>query len=166
MNGIVFQEMREARALAYSARAYYVEPSWADGTYSFYAFIGSQNDKMEKAVKGFDEIINDMPASENAFGVAREALLSRLRTERTTGMRVLDAYRNCRRLGLDEPLDKAVFEKVQGMTLEDLVKFQQENIKGRSYQYAILGDVNDIDMDFLSTLGPVKILTLEEIFGY
>ena len=81
-------------------------------------------------------------------------------------MRVLDAYRNCRRLGLDEPLDKAVFEKVQGMTLEDLVKFQQENIKGRSYQYAILGDVNDIDMDFLSTLGPVKILTLEEIFGY
>ena len=32
--------------------------------------------------------------------------------------------------------------------------------------YGLLGDYKDMDMDFLRTLGPVRILKLEEIFGY
>ena len=31
---------------------------------------------------------------------------------------------------------------------------------------AILGNTPDLDMKFLSTLGPVQKLSLEEIFGY
>ena len=80
MNAIVFQEMREARGLAYSAQAYLGDPSVKEDTYSFIAFIATQNDKMRQAVEAFDEIINNMPESEAAFAVAKDALLSRLRT--------------------------------------------------------------------------------------
>ena len=166
MNTIVFQEMREARGLAYSAQAFLNDPSFKEDTYSFIAFIATQNDKMRQAIEAFDEIINDMPESEAAFNVAKEALLSRLRTQRTTGMDVLRSYLACRRLGLDEPSDRAIFEKAQNATLADVVATQQKWVKGRNYTYAILGDIKDLDTKFLATLGPVQTLSLEEIFGY
>lgn len=166
MNSIVFQEMREARGLAYSASAYLSSPGYKDGNYCFRAFIATQNDKMKTAIEAFDEIINQMPESEAAFNVAYEGLISRMRTDRTVGMDVLNYYLRCRELGLDEPLDKEIFEKLQGMGLEDVKAVQQEWVKGRDYCYAILGDIKDLDVDYLKTLGPVKIVSLEEIFGF
>ena len=67
---------------------------------------------------------------------------------------------------MEEPLDKAVFEALPSLTFEDVKAAQEQWIKGRTYAYAILGDIKDLDSDFLKTLGPVKIVTLEEIFGY
>lgn len=166
MNSVVFQEMREARGLAYSAWAYLSNPSFKDGDYYFRAFIATQNDKMRTAIEAFDDIINNMPESEAAFTVAHDGLISRMRTDRTTGFNVLNAYLACRDLGLSEPMDAQVFAAVRDMTLEDVKATQQKWIKGRNYTYAILGDVNDIDMDYLKTLGPVKVVSLEEIFGY
>ena len=81
MNTIVFQEMREARGLAYSAWATLATPSNANGDYSYYAFIATQNDKMQMAIEAFDEIINNMPESETAFKIAKEGLISRLPTD-------------------------------------------------------------------------------------
>lgn len=166
MNSIVFQEMREARGLAYSANARLASPSVADGTYQFSAFIATQNDKLQTAVEAFDDIINNMPESEAAFSVAKEALISYFRTQRVNGASVLNLYRKCRRMGLDEPQDKDVFEAIQNMTLEDVKAVQQQWVKDRNYTYAILGDIKDLDTEFLSTLGPVKEVSLEEIFGY
>ena len=166
MNAIVFQEMREARGLAYSASAFLSSPPYADDDYMFYAFIASQNDKLKDAVEAFDEIINNMPESEEAFQVAKTSILSRLRTSRTTGMGVLSKYVALRDLGLTEDRDKAIFEKVQDMTLEDVKAFQEKWIKGRSYAYGLLGRESDFDMDFARSLGPVTSLTLEDIFGY
>lgn len=166
MNAIVFQEMREARGLAYSASAYLAEPSFTDSPYYFQAFIATQNDKMQTAVEAFDEIINEMPESEAAFSVAKDALTSRLRTNRTIGMDVLRSYVACRRLGLEKPLDEQMFNEIQSMTLKDVKAFQEEWVKGRSYNFAILGDIKDLDMDYLKTLGPVKVVSTNEIFGY
>ncbi|MBO4416745.1 MAG: insulinase family protein [Bacteroidales bacterium] len=166
MNAVVFQEMREARGLAYSAQANMQSPHYSDGKYLYGAFIATQNDKLQQAVEAFAEIINNMPVSENAFAIAKDAIITRLRTERTTGMDVIREYVNCRDMGLDEPLDRELFEKVQDMTINDVVAYQQEWVKDRKYSYGILGDQNDMDIDFLRTLGPVKFLTSEEIFGY
>ena len=166
MNGIVFQEMRESRALAYSAGAILSAPTWSGDSYAFYATIGSQNDKLQAAVGAFDEIIRDMPESDKAFDIAKTAILSRLRTNRTTGINVLGAWLNCQELGLKEPTDRLVFEKVQDMTLADLGEIRRRWIDGRTYVYSILGDPADLDMAFLRSLGPVQIVSLEEIFGY
>ena len=166
MNAIVFQEMREARGLAYTAAASLSAPSYPEDSYTYRALIGTQNDKLRQAVEAFDSIIDDMPRSEAAFSVARDALLSRLRTSRLTGMDVLSAYVSCRDLGVKETEDRAVFEAASSFTLDDVVAAQERWAKGRNFTYAILGDIPALDTEFLSTLGPVKVLTLEEIFGY
>jgi len=166
MNTIVFQEMREARALAYSASAFLSSPSYVDDTYCFYARIGSQNDKLKAAVEAFDLIINDMPQSEKSFQIAKTGLESVLRTSRTTGMSVLNSYLNAKELGLKEPLAKKVYDNLADMTMEDLVACQQKWIKGRTYIYGILGDIKDLDVKYLKSLGTLKQVSLDEIFGY
>lgn len=166
MNTVVFQEMREARALAYSAGAYLASPAHKDGNYMFYATIGSQNDKLRTAVETFDQIINDMPQSEKSFQIAKTGLESVLRTRRTNGISVLESYLSAELLGLDEPEDKTVFEHLQSLEMDDIVKCQNKWVKDRTYIYGILGDPADLDIDFLRTLGPVELLTLEDIFGY
>ena len=166
MNAIVFQEMREARGLAYSSSARLYMPSFKDDSYMYYAFIATQNDKMKTAIEAFDEIINDMPESENAFNIAKEALVSRIRTERISGRGVLNSYINDRELGITEPRSKQIFEVAQTLTFDDVKATQQKWVKDRTYAYGILGDLKDLDTAYLQTLGPVQVLTLEEIFGY
>ena len=166
MNAIVFQEMREARGLAYSSNARLYLPSHKEDSYMYYAFIATQNDKMKTAIEAFDEIINDMPESETAFSIAKEALINRLRTERVADREIINSYVGNRELGVTEPRAKQIFEVAQTLTLEDVKATQQEWVKNRRYAYGILGDIKDLDTDYLKTLGPTQTLTLEEIFGY
>ncbi len=132
----------------------------------FYAFIAAQNEKAQEAIEAFASIINDMPESEKAFDVAKTSLLTSIRSSRTTGINVLYKYLDLQDYGLTENREKAVFEKVQDMTLADVKAFQEKWIKGRKYVYGFLGNKEGLDMDFIGSLGPVTDLTLEEIFGY
>ncbi len=166
MNTIVFQEMRESRALAYSAGAYLYTPSFIGDTYSWNAYIASQNDKLTKAVEAFDSIIEDLPLSPENFEIAKSALLLKLRTQRTIGKDVLYSYLWAKELGLDKSEEEIEYAKIGDLTLEDLVATHERWIKGRTYVYAILGDPNDLNMAFLRTLGPVERASLEDIFGY
>ncbi len=168
MNSIVFQEMREARGLAYSANARYAAPAKAGETYSFTSFIATQNDKMMDAVNAFDEIINQMPESEAAFNIAKENIIATIRTNRMLGVDVINYWLNLQKRGLSEDPNKVLFEQVQNFTLQDVVKFQQEVIKDRKYIIAILGTEKDLDMKALAPqkYGKVERVSLEDIFGY
>ena len=166
MNAIVFQEMREARGLAYSAGAGLGSPSELDRTYMFTTFIATQNDKMVDALKAFSDIINNMPQSENAFKLAKESIITRLRTERILKANILWNYLSAQDLGLNVDERKNIFDKVQTMTLQDVVSFQEKWIKNRCYTYCVLGKEAELDMKSLEAYGPVTRLTTEEIFGY
>ena len=167
MNSIVFQEMRETRALAYSAWADLSSPSRKDeDPYTFTAAITTQTDKLHDALNHFQEIINQMPESEQAFQNAKNALIGRLRTERTTRVNVLWSYINAQDHGLTEDPAKQLFEQVQSLTLQDVVKFQQQYIKGRHYYNALVTDPKLVDLDIFRAAGKVQQVSVDEAFGY
>ena len=166
MNSIVFQEMRESRGLAYTAYAGLSAPSFVKYDYTFMSYIATQNDKMMDAIKAFNEIINEMPQSEPAFKLAKEAIIARLRTERVNKSSILWNYVNAQDMNRTEDIRKLLYEKIQTMTLQDVIKFQQEWVKGRTYHYGILGKKEDLDMEALKKMGTVVELTTEDIFGY
>ena len=166
MNSIVFQEMREARGLAYSANARYVLPGDRREKMAYQAFIATQNDKLLDAMGAFADIIEQMPESEKAFAIAKESLLGNVRTSRTTKMNVLTAYLNAEKLGVDYDLNRLVFEQVPAYTLADVVAFQQENVKNRPYTHCILGRYQDFDLKALQQYGRIEKVRTEDIFGY
>ena len=167
MNAIVFQEMREARGLAYSSYAFLGQGNTCKEPYYFYAFIATQNDKMQQAVEAFDEIIENMPQSEAAFELTKQGILTTMGTSRTTKMDILWKYVSDQRFGItDFNRTEAVYNGIKTMTLADVVEFQQNHIKGNEYVYCILGDKNDVDMKYLKTLGDIEFVSQEQIFGY
>ena len=166
MNGIVFQEMREARGLAYSAYAYYNRPSRKGETENFYTHIITQNDKMMDCVKQFHEILNNMPQSEAAFQIAKDAAMKQIASQRTTKFSVLNAYINAKRLGLDFDLNEKVYNLLPSLNLKDIVDFEKQNMANKPYRYIILGDEKELDIKALEQIAPIRRLTLEEVFGY
>src|SRR5690606_30324482 len=64
LSSIVFQEIREAKALAYSASASYTTPVRADQAHYLRAFIGTQADKLNDAVDALLKLMNDMPRAQ------------------------------------------------------------------------------------------------------
>lgn len=166
MNSIVFQEMREARALAYSVASSYRTPSRLEDNYTIMTYIGTQADKMNDAIVAFNEILTEMPVSPKAFDVAKEAQVSSIRARRYTNRTIPHLYLSLEKLNLKEDTDKMLFEQIPGITMDDVLAFHAQNIKNNVYHYVVLGDLSKLDQSNLAKLGPVKRLTSQEIFGY
>jgi predicted Zn-dependent peptidase len=166
MNTIVFQELREARGLAYNAYAAYVEPNYKDEPECYFTHIITQNDKMMDCVRQFHVILDSIPESENAFQIAKDALTKRLASQRTTKFGLINAWLYAQDLGLDYDLNERIYNALPNITLQDIVKFEQERMAHKPYRYIILGDEKELDMKSLQEYGPVRRVTTEEIFGY
>ena len=166
MNGIVFQEMREARGLAYNASAYYSRAGRKGEKESFYTHIITQNDKMMDCINHFHQIMNELPASETAFNIAKEGLTKQLASLRTTKMGIISKWHSMKQLGLDFDLNKKIYEDLSKVTLQDMVNFEKANMANKPMRYIILGDEKELDMKALEKIGPIKRLTTEEVFGY
>ena len=166
MNGIVFQEMREARGLAYNAYAYYYSPDYKDRKEHYMTHIITQNDKMVEAVTHFNEILNEMPASETAFQIAKDAVTKRLASARTTKSGVINAYVSAQKLGLGISTNELIYKNLDKVQLKDIVDFEKQTMANKSYRYIILGDEKELDKNYLEKMGPIKRLTTEEVFGY
>ena len=166
MNTIVFQEMREARGLAYNAYAAYIEPNYKGQPEYFFTHIITQNDKMMDCVKHFLEILNEMPQSEQAFGIAKEALTKRLASQRTTKFGLINAWLSAQQRGVDYDINERIYNALPDITLQDIVKFEQEQMANKPYRYVILGDEKELDMKALQEFGPIRRVSTEEIFGY
>jgi predicted Zn-dependent peptidase len=166
MNSVVFQELREARGLAYNAFAYYMQPSHQDYQDMFFTHIITQNDKMADCIAEFHHILDSVPQSEGALNIAKESIVKRLASMRTTKFALINAWLVAQENGIDYDINERIYEAVPNLTMDDVVTFANERIARKPYRYVILGNEQALDMAALQQYGPVKRLTTEEIFGY
>ena len=166
LSSIVFQEIREARALAYSANAFYTTPSKRDRGHYLNAYVGTQADKLKEAITAMSDIIENMPISETQIEQARQSVLKTIESERITKSTIYWTYRNNMDRGIENDLRQSIYEVMKTTTVADLQEFQQKHVKGRHYTILVLGDRSKLDFGYLQSLGEVKELSLEEVFGY
>ncbi|MDF2476299.1 MAG: insulinase family protein [Sphingobacterium sp.] len=166
MGSIVFQTLRESKALAYTTYAYYGQPQKKENHGMVGAYIGTQSDKFKDAVGGMNELLNELPESKVGLESVRTNLLKSLASERITGAGILSSYLAAQRRGLTGDSRKLIFEKLPQLTFTDLKAFHAENISHKPYIYCIVGDEKDLNERIISGLGSVQKLSLNEIFGY
>ncbi|MBO4663728.1 MAG: insulinase family protein [Bacteroidaceae bacterium] len=166
MNSIVFQDMREKKALVYGASAGVRTPNASYPYFYFRSYAESQSDKLGEVISTFGSIINDMPEVQNSFDVVKNGVIARLRTSRTTGKALIDYYYWARDLGIDYDTSKLYYDKVQNLTLKDVVAYQQKYVKNKPFHYAVVGKKSALDFAQLRALGTVEELTAEQLFGY
>ena len=166
MNTVVFQEMRETRGLAYNAWAIYRQPAVKGDPEDFFTHIITQNDKLMDCVGHFHTILDTIPQSETSFQIAKEGLTKQLASRRVTKFALINAWIAARDMGLDYDINKPIYEALPQLTMKDVVDFEQQQIARKPYRYIILGDERDLDMKSLQQYGPVRRVSLAEIFGY
>jgi len=166
MNSIVFQEIREAKALAYSSNAFYNTPEYAGENNYITSYIGTQNDKLPEAMKAMFDLFNNMPEAEKNFEGARFGLLNKIRTERITKTGLISSFIEARKMGYDHDIRKDVFQQIPGFNFADLKKFDVTYLKDKNFNIMVLGNTEKLDKKVLEGYGPVTPLTLEDVFGY
>jgi predicted Zn-dependent peptidase len=166
MNSIVFQEIREARGLAYSAYAYVASPRYADKSNYVQAYVGTQADKMATAIDAFKEMLSNMARSEKSFDLSKENVLNNMRSERITKENIFWSYMDLKDKNIDYDIRKPVFETIQTMKLDDVQKYFDEHIKPAKYSVILVGKRDKVDFNYLKKIADVREFTLEEVFGY
>lgn len=166
LSSIVFQEIREQKALAYSAYAGYTTPRLKDESHYVIAYIGTQANKLPAAIDAMTVLMSDMPQVQRQFDDSRDAAMKIIENERIVGSSIFWTYETAKRRGLDYDIRKDVYANMETATVADLANFFNTQIKGKQYSYLVLGKKKEVDMKLLEKLGPVQELTLEQVFGY
>ena len=166
LSSIVFQEIREAKALAYGANASYTSPAKLTDAHYVRAFIGTQADKMPDAVDAMLKLMNDMPMAEAQFEGAKTAALKVIASTRITKENIYWQWDAAQRRGLNYDVRKVNYERIPKITLADMKTFFDKEIKGRPYTYCVIGKKAAMDMKALEKLGPVRELSPKELFGF
>ncbi len=166
LSSIVFQEIRESRALAYSAYAYNAKPQYKDRAHYLSAYVGTQADKMADAIVAMREILDDMPVVSEQIENARQSIKKKIESDRITEANIYWTYQTNERLGHPYDLRKAIYRYVELAGEQELKEFHKAIIKDRDYELLILADKSKIDMEFLRSYGNVIELSLEDIFAY
>ena len=166
MGSLVFQTIRESKALAYSTYGYYVQPQKKDQDYYLLGYVGSQADKFNDATVAMNELLTKMPELPKNLELAKNQVKKDIQTERITQDGIIYNYLNAKNLGLTDDIRKKMYEAVDKITMADVKKFHQNYFSGKPYTYAIVASEKRVSMDDMKKLGEVKKLSLEEIFGY
>jgi predicted Zn-dependent peptidase len=164
MAGIVFQELREARGLAYLAAARYFIGYRNQDQDLMVGVIQTQNDKTVEAIQAFVELLDTLPESPERFAMSQQSLINQFRTAKIGFRSVLGAIRGWERHGLAPDPRKARYEKIQIDTLDNVIAFQKAHIGERAKLISIVGDQAKIDLEALKQTGPIRVLSLDEIF--
>lgn len=166
MGSIVFQNIRESKALAYSTFALYNKPNRKNDSCYVIAYVGCQADKMNDAIKGMNELLHELPESRQAFNIIKQSTKKNLASNRIEEDDRIFTMLSSAKKDIFYDIRQKSYEQVDNIQFSNLQKFYKHEMSDKPYTYCIVGSEKKINKTDLEKFGDVKILSLEEIFGY
>lgn len=166
MSSVVFQEIREKKALAYQAFAVHTSAKDTVKPQYTYGFLGCQIDKTTEAIASLFNILKNMPIDTLKFNQAKKSIQQQLASNRTTRASKLYSYWNNSKLGLTTTTDELVYKALNEVTFTDVQKFHQNNIANNNYSIVIISDLSELDINSLKQFGSVEILNIDDLYPY
>ncbi len=161
MSSVVFQQIREAKSLAYSSYGSYTTPRLPDEPHTFQIFLSTQPDKVSDAIAAVEEL--GFPISPESFEKSRETIIRRLRAERWRDQALIGVAEEFRRKGLPDDFYAQNWTDLNAAQLKDLKQFYQDKVKAVPNLLLVVGDASRIDRKALEKFGPVTEFTLDQI---
>ncbi|HRG87929.1 MAG TPA: hypothetical protein PLW44_02850, partial [Chitinophagales bacterium] len=121
---------------------------------------------LKTALGEMNKLLNDMPEVTQQFEGARASVIKTLESDWITRSDMYWAYDRAKKRGLTYDIRKVIYEKAKTTTITDVHNFFNEHVKGKKYNYVVIGKKEDLNLDALKEIGPVQVLELNEIFGY
>ncbi|MFM2394518.1 MAG: hypothetical protein RLZZ546_2500, partial [Bacteroidota bacterium] len=162
----VFQDIRESKALAYSAYSYYGRPNKKDKPFETGFYVGTQADKLNDAMGAINNLLTELPESEKNWEICKKSIKQGIEARRISKTSILFNYQNALRLGLDKDVRKDIYEGVNNITLNDIKKFHNDHLKDKKWNIKLIGSKDKLNMEELKKYGKVITLSTKDIFGY
>jgi len=167
MSSLVFQTIRESKALAYSARAGFLIPDAAHKTPAYTAFVGTQADKSVTSIKAMEELLDSLPISELAYSSSWFSLRSEVLNQRWVNEQIVFEFLKAEKFGLSEDYRKQINEQLKNISSNDLIAFHKNSIGNKGFSLYIIGDEQLIPEEvFKSSSRKVVRLKPSQILGY
>ena len=166
MSAVIFQEVRESRALAYSASGGHTGVAEKGDDTQLWGRLGCQADKTPEAVKLMTSLFQDFPGSDKRFGETAKSIEESYRTS-PVGFRSVPAtvigWEDQGITGGD-PGPKR-FERSLKYTLPELQAFAAR-FKTKPLTVWILGHRDRVGLEQLKALGEFEEKPLDSLFPY
>jgi len=166
MASVVFQDIRESKALAYSTYASFVSPDKKEDPFEATFYVGTQADKLGDALTAVNHLLNDMPESEKNWEIGKKSIKQGIETRRISKSQIMFKYEQALRLGLKEDSRIETYNQIDQISLNDIKQFHKEHLKDKPWNMKLLGSKDKINMEELKKYGKVVELSLKDIFGY
>ena len=166
MSSLLFQEIREFRAMAYTAHGYDIIPNRArhsDYPSGFLAYLGTQGDKAMQALAVLDSLMSDMPVNEQNVAAAKQEILNDINNSYPSFRQRANAVSTWRMNGYKEDPRTSLSRIVPTLTTDDMTGFYRSNIQQKPRIYYIIGNKKQLDLQQLSKYGRVVMLKKEDV---
>jgi predicted Zn-dependent peptidase len=165
MGALIFQEIREARGLAYAAWGYHSTGRRPVDHSALIAGMGTQSDKTVEALRTMLGLLRELPMQGARLGTAKRSLDEEYRSTRFLPRQVPMLVRAWDDLG--EPGDPRPgnWKAIQAAGEAELAAFA-ERFRGGDLIISVMGDASRIDMDALAKIAPVEKVAVGALFNY
>lgn len=164
MSSIIFQELRETRALAYSTFAQYELGNREGEQNLMWSYIGCQADKTPEAITALIDLIDNLPQTPQRFEETKNAVINQYRVGKLKFRDILPAIRTWENRGLSPDPRQARFEAIQKIDINTMLDFHKTHIQSRAKLISIVGDTTQIDITQLAPVGTLMPIAIDELF--
>ncbi len=165
MSGIVFQEIREFRSMAYSAHAVYRAGENLKTPGYLNAFVGTQCDKTIDAISIMDSLINNMPKKENRIDNIKKSLIQSINSNKPQFREITEQVEYWKYQGYKRDPREIQFKVFNDLGFDNIWNFYESNIKSKPMLITIVGNKKDIDIEKLSNYGKVIEIDVNQIMN-
>jgi len=152
-SGLVLQEIREYRSLAYTAGARYGFPERKDTPVNFKGYIGTQADKTDEAISVYVDLINDMPDKVDRIDMIRKYCVFSAIAKQPGFRGTISYVLELQKLGFSTPPAKLFQEDYKSLTYHDIRSFYEQNVQKKPMVIVIVGDKKKVDTKQLAKYG-------------
>jgi zinc protease len=164
LSGLLFQEVREFRSLAYATGGRYIDPVYDPRKAGrLVLFTGSQSDKTQDAVEVVLGLINDMPIYESRLEGIKRGLILQSSSSKPSFRDISSEVERYQKTGFTEDPNKMAYRKYDNLTFSNIQSFYKENIQGKPVAVTIYGDASSMNLDELRQLGEVVELKMSDV---
>jgi predicted Zn-dependent peptidase len=164
-SGLILQEVREYRSLAYSAGAGYGTPPVPGKSTYFMGYIGTQCDKTIEAVDIFDSLYREMPQKSERMEMIRQYLIQSAITSEPDFRSMAMSIEKWKRLGYESDPLKSKVPVYRNMKFDEIVTFYNKSIKTKPLVIGIVGDTSRINLTELAKYGKIIEIKEGELFS-
>ena len=165
-SGLVMNEIREKRSMAYNAYGHFSRPAKQGQMTKFTGYVGTQSDKVIDAVGVYMSLLDSMPqypeTIENIRTILRQSILSNKPTFRTKSQRLTA------NMLMGYKVDPAMLQvrDIQRLTFDNILSFYQSHVQGKPMTILIMGDPKLIDQKQLKAkYGKITKLSKSRLFS-